>query len=174
MTAGVTVSGEPSSGEPVARQPAPVGVRNRLVQALLRRGFDSGTPRWAAGLATAAALAGSALIITTAAIHLHLWLTGYRHVPRLGPLFLAQAISGFLLSPIIALGRRALLLLVGAGFMASSAAGLILSATVGFVGIHDGLDVPWATPALAVELAGFLLLSAASAISLAHLLRSAD
>lgn len=148
--------------------------RARVFERLLRRGFDPSTPRWAAWAATAATSAGAALTVTTAAIHLHLWLTGYRHVPRLGPLFLAQAITGFLLGPIIAVSRQAVMMLIGAGFMAASAVGLILSATVGFVGIHDGLDVPWATPSLSVELAGFLLLSAAAATAFAPLLRRAD
>jgi hypothetical protein len=170
--AGEPPSGNPSGGEPVPTQrTTPRSLGSRLVEVLLRRGFDETTPRWAAGIAIAAALAGAALIVTTAAIHLHLWLSGYRHVPRLGPLFLAQAITGLLLGPIVALSRQALLLLSGAGFMAASAVGLILSATVGFVGIHDGLDVPWATPALAVEIAGFLVLSASSAIALAPLVR---
>jgi hypothetical protein len=88
-------------------------------------------------------------------------------------LFLAQAITGLLLGPIVGVSRQAVMLLIGAGFMAASAVGLILSATVGFVGIHDGLDVPWAAPSLSVELAGLLLLSAASAIALAPLLRRA-
>jgi hypothetical protein len=38
---------------------------------------------------TLAILVGAALVACTAAIHLHLWLAGYRHVPRIGPLFLA-------------------------------------------------------------------------------------
>jgi hypothetical protein len=146
----------------------------RLGEALLRRGTDASTSGWVKWIATTASVTGSALIVTTAAIHIHLWLSGYRDVRTLGVLFLAQAISGFVLGPIIALGRQAALVLMGALFMASSAGGLILSATVGFVGIHDGLDVPWATPSLAVELAGFLLLSAASAIQLAPLFRSSD
>ena len=112
------------------------------------------------------------MIVATAAIHLHLWLSGYRHVPRLDVLFLAQAVGGFLLGPIVAIGRQVALMIAGAIFMAASAGGLILSATVGFVGIHDGLDVPWATPSLVVELVGFVLFSAASAVALRPLLRS--
>lgn len=119
-------------------------------------------PPAGARLAGAAALlataAGGALIVTTAAIHLHLWLAGYRHVHRLGPLFMAQAVTGFILGPILVAFRHWLLVLVGAGFMAASVVGLVLSATVGFVGIHDGLGVPWASTSLAVELAGFVLL----------------
>lgn len=115
-------------------------------------------------LVTLLVLVGAALIVTTAAIHLHLWLTGYRHVPRLGPLFLAQSVTGLVGGPLLALFRRFLAVLAGAGYMASSAGGLIISATVGFVGIHDGLDVPWASASLGVELAGFVVLALAAAL----------
>jgi hypothetical protein len=111
-------------------------------------------------------LIGAALIVTTAAIHLHLWLSGYRHVPRLGLLFLAQAITGLVGGPLLAVFRRLLAVLAAAGYLASSAGGLILSATVGFVGIHDGLNVPWASTSLGVELAGFVVLALAGAILL--------
>lgn len=151
---------------------APVGLRARLVEALRHRGFGPPTPRWLAWAGTAFALAGAALTVTTAAIHLHLWLTGYRHVATLGVLFLLQAITGFVLGPLIAIGRYLVLLLAGAGFMASSVVGLLLSATVGFVGIHDDLTTPWATPSLVVELAGFVLLGTAAAISAKPLLRT--
>jgi hypothetical protein len=114
--------------------------------------------------AIAAIVMGAGLIVTTASIHLHLWLAGYRHVPTLGALFLAQAITGFAAGPVIAVARHLVLVLGGAVYMAASAVGLLLSATVGFVGIHDGLGVPWASTSLGVELAGFVLLAPAAAI----------
>lgn len=162
MTTNVTVGGHHR----------PSWMRNRIVEGLLRRGFDPGTPTWAVWAGTAAVLSGAGLIVATSAIHLHLWLSGYRHVPKLDVLFLAQAAAGFVLGPIIAAGRQVILMIVGAVFMASSAGGLILSATVGFVGIHDGLDVPWATPSLVVELAGFVLFAAAAGIAVRPLLRN--
>jgi hypothetical protein len=105
-------------------------------------------------------------MVTTAAIHLHLWLAGYRHVPRIGPLFLAQAITGFVAAPLVAFGRQIVVVLGGAVFMVASAVGLLLSATVGFLGIHDGLGVPWATTSLVVELTGFVLLAGAAVLQL--------
>jgi hypothetical protein len=56
--------------------------------------------------------------------------------------------------------------------MAASAAGLLLSATVGFLGIHDGLGVPWAATSLTVELAGMVLLGSASAVATRRLIAS--
>jgi hypothetical protein len=133
---------------------------------LLKRGFPAESPRWLRVVGTALILAGAALIVATAAIHLHLWLAGYRHVPRIGPLFIAQAVTGFVLAPVLALGRHVIVVLGSAGFMAASAVGLLLSATVGFLGIHDDLGVPWATPSLAIELTGFVLLGIASVLLL--------
>jgi hypothetical protein len=111
-------------------------------------------------LGTVAIVVGAALVASTAAIHLYLWLAGYRHVPRIGPLFMAQAITGFLLAPILAWGRQIVVVLGAALYMAASATGLLLSATVGFLGIHDGLGVPWAAASLTIELIGAILLTA--------------
>jgi hypothetical protein len=105
-------------------------------------------------------------MVATAAIHLHLWLAGYRHVPRIGPLFLAQSITGFAAAPLVAVGRQTIVVLGAAVYMVASAVGLVLSATVGFLGIHDGLGVPWATTSLAVELAGFVLLAGGGLLQL--------
>lgn len=150
------------TGDPVVRAGLPRGARLRGL--LLARRTSPGLPRWVSYVATGLIVTGSALIVTTAAIHLHLWLNGYRHVPRLGGLFLAQAITGLVGGPLVALFRNLIAVVAGAGYMAASAVGLILSATVGFVGIHDGLGVPWASASLGVELAGFVLLGAAGGL----------
>ena len=134
--------------------------------------FPENTPRLVAVFGTIAIVAGAALVAATAAIHLHLWLAGYRHVPRIGPLFLAQAVTGLALAPVLALGRRLAVVLGGTLYMAASAAGLLLSATIGFLGIHDGLGVPWAATSLSVELAGLVLLGGASAVSIRRLVAS--
>ena len=103
---------------------------------------------------------GAATIVATGAIHLHLWMIGYKNIASIGNLFLAQSISGFVLGPVIVLFRRMYVVLAGAAFMAASVGGLVLSATVGFLGLHDALSVPWATPSLIVEIVGFVLLAA--------------
>jgi hypothetical protein len=134
------------------------------IKDFLGPGFSENTPRLVTVLGTIAIVAGAALVAATAGIHLHLWLAGYRHVPRIGPLFLAQAVTGFALAPVVALGRHLAVVIGAALYMATSAAGLLLSATVGFLGIHDGLGVPWAATSLTVELAGMVLLGSASAV----------
>lgn len=144
---------------------APSRHRRAAVEDFHKPSFPDDTPRLAAALGAIAILAGAALIVATAVIHLHLWLAGYRHVPRIGPLFIAQAITGFVLTPVLAFTRRTTFVLGGALYMAASAGGLLLSATVGFLGIHDGLGVPWAAWSLSVELAGAVLLGGTGAVA---------
>jgi len=110
---------------------------------------------------TVPALLGAALVGATSAIHLHLWLAGYRYVPGLRVAFLAQALGGFVLATALAVARLAVLAWLGALFMAACAGALVLSATVGFLGVHDGLGAPWAATSLVVELAGSALLASA-------------
>src|SRR6476661_6185775 len=50
------------------------------------------TPRWPVFILR---VAGSGLLIATAAIHLDLYLTGYRTIPTIGWLFLLQIIAAF-------------------------------------------------------------------------------
>src|ERR1700760_1751418 len=52
-------------------------------------------------------MAGSGLLIATAAIHLDLYLTGYRTIPTIGWLFLLQVIAAFGLGlAVLAIPRR--------------------------------------------------------------------
>ena len=46
-------------------------------------------------------IAGAALLVASGAIHLDLYLTGYRTIPTIGPLFLLQVIAAFALAAAI-------------------------------------------------------------------------
>jgi hypothetical protein len=109
---------------------------------------------------------GAAMIAVSALIHLHLWRIGYRHIRYIGPAFMFQAISGFALAAALLVYRRLAVVAAGAGFCIGSVVALLLSATVGFLGLHDGLDVPWANWSLACESAGFVVLAACGAVIL--------
>jgi hypothetical protein len=108
------------------------------------------------------------MVAISATIHLHLWLVGYRHIHLIGPAFFFQFVSGFLLALVLLMSRRLLLVVSGAAFCVGSAIALILSATVGFLGLHDGLDVPWASWSLVSELSGFVVLAACAMVMLAR------
>ena len=126
--------------------------------------IDKPRSRVVANATTAIIVAGAVLVAATAGVHLHLWLSGYRHVPRLGVLFIAQAVSGLAIASVLALTRHTVAVVIAAAYMAASAGGLLLSATVGFVGVHDGLGVPWAAWSLAIELVGLFLLGGAGLV----------
>ncbi len=107
-------------------------------------------------------LAGAALLVVSAIIHLHLWSTGYRHIPTIGPLFVLQGIAGIAIALVVAVTRRVWAALAGAGFAASTIAGLLLSVEVGLFGFKDSLSAPDATLSLVVESAALVVLASAA------------
>ena len=142
------------------------GVPARAAQ-LLARGpasVKSPSARWAVSVL---AVAGAALMVWSGVIHLQLWSDGYRSISVIGPLFLIQGIGGIALAVVMAVFRRVVLLAAGAVMMATTAAGLLLSAGIGLFGFTESLAVPYAMSSLVVEFAGAAVLAAASAILLA-------
>ena len=127
-------------------------------------GLRSPAARWAV---TVLALAGAVLIVVSAVIHLHLWAQGYSGIPVTGPLFLAQGVVGILLAVALGVFRWLGLMLAGAGLMAGTAAGLLLSAQIGLFGFKDSLAAPYAGLSLVVEFGGAGLLLAGTGLILA-------
>ena len=124
---------------------------------------------------TLAMVIGAALVAATSAIHLHLWATGYRAIPTIGPLFLVQGIVGAILAVVLAASRRVFAVVAAAGFMAATIGGLLLSVYVGLFGFMDSLAAPFAGLSLAVEGVGALTLAAVGAVLLVgHRKRAAD
>lgn len=111
-------------------------------------------------------LAGAALAATSGAVHLHLWADGYKTIPTIGPLFLFQGIAGVVLAVVLAASRRLLAALATLGFMLATIGGFLLSDYVGLFGFSDTLTAPWAGFALAVEIAGVVVLVAGSVLLL--------
>src|SRR5215467_12593800 len=88
---------------------------------------------WQAGLR----LAGAGLLAATGAIHLDLYLTGYRSIPTIGWLFLLQIITAFgLAAAVLATGSR-LTAAAGAGFALATLGGYLLSVWVGLFGFKE-------------------------------------
>jgi plastocyanin len=82
-------------------------------------------------------LAGAVLLAVTGGIHLDLYLTGYRHIPTIGPLFLAQIIAAFVLAVVVALRPGPLPAAAGAGFAISTLGGYLLSLWIGLFGFQE-------------------------------------
>ena len=108
---------------------------------------------------------GSGLLIATAAIHLDLYLTGYRTIPTIGWLFLLQVIAAFGLglavlaipSRLVITGRLAAA--AGAGFALATLGGYILSVWIGLFGFKE-VRTTTGIVAGAVEVAAFVVLAA--------------
>ena len=122
-----------------------------------------------------AALAGGVLVTVSGALHLRLYALGYRSIPTIGPLFLAQGVAGAVLGPAVAVLRRPAACLVGAGYMAASIGGFLTALWFGLFGFSDGFYAPYAGLAFTVEVAGLvLLLGATGALWLSWRRRTAD
>ena len=110
-------------------------------------------------------VAGSGLLIATAAIHLDLYLTGYRTIPTIGWLFLLQVIAAFALGlavlaipgRLVVAGRVAAA--AGAGFALATLAGYLLSVWVGLFGFTE-VRTTAGVVAGVVEVAAFAVLAA--------------
>src|SRR5260370_36494501 len=91
---------------------APVAGRRRAATLLLR-------------------LSCAALLAWIGYIHLHLWLEGYRQIPTNGPLFLLDAVAGFLLAAVVLAWPPPLARLLAAGHTPATPGAPILSPTLG-------------------------------------------
>ena len=130
--------------------------------------LTSALARWAV---TVLAVAGAALLAWSGVIHLQLWSDGYRDISVIGPLFLLQGIASIVLAVALAVFRRLALLAAGAALAVATAAGLLLSASIGLFGYTESLAVPDAKTSLAVEFTSAAVLTATAAIILAAGLR---
>lgn len=90
--------------------------------------------------------------------HLHLWQDGYRHIPTIGPLFLAGAVSALAVAAGLLLRPSRLLGLAGAGVEIGILAGLIVSVNFGLFGFNESLSAPFAVESIVVETAAVLTL----------------
>ena len=82
-------------------------------------------------------VAGAGLLIAAAAIHLDLYLTGYRSIPVIGGLFLLQVIVGFLAGAVVLVTGSRLAAAAGAVFALATLGGYLLSVWAA-VRVHGG------------------------------------
>ncbi len=104
-------------------------------------------------------LAGAGLLIATGAIHLDLYLTGYRTIPTIGWLFLLQIIAAFVLGAGVAVLGGRLVAAAGAGFALSTLGGYLLSVWVGLFGFKE-VRTTAGIVAGVIEIAAFAALAA--------------
>jgi hypothetical protein len=80
---------------------------------------------------------GAGLLIAAAAIHLDLYLTGYRSIPVIGGLFLLQVIAGFLAGVTVLITGSRLAAAAGAVFALATLGGYLLSVWAGLFGFTE-------------------------------------
>jgi predicted lipoprotein with Yx(FWY)xxD motif len=103
-------------------------------------------------------LAGAGLLAATGAIHLDLYLTGYRTIPTIGVLFLLQVIAAFVLAAVVLLGSR-LGAAAGALFSLSTLGGYLLTIWFGLFGFRE-VRTTAGIVAGVIEIAAFAVLAA--------------
>jgi predicted lipoprotein with Yx(FWY)xxD motif len=131
----------------------------------VRENAERPAPGWPAVILR---VAGSGLLIATAAIHLDLYLTGYRTIPTIGWLFLLQVIAAFGLGlAVLAIPSRLaaavpaarLAAAAGAGFALATLGGYLLSVWTGLFGFKEVRTGAGIAAGL-VEVAAFAVLAA--------------
>src|ERR1700732_5049511 len=127
-----------------------------------RENAERPAPGWPAVILR---VVGSGLLIATAAIHLDLYLTGYRTIPTIGWLFLLQGIAAFglglavLVIPSRLVTPRRLAAGAGAGFALAILGGYLLSVWTGLFGFKE-VRTTAGLVAGVIEVAGFAVLGA--------------
>jgi predicted lipoprotein with Yx(FWY)xxD motif len=108
-------------------------------------------------------LAGGGLLIATGAIHLDLYLTGYRSIPTIGWLFLLQVIAAFGLGVAVLASAARLAAAAGAVFSLATLGGYLLSLWIGLFGFKE-VRTTAGIAAGVVEVAAFAALAGLAAM----------
>jgi predicted lipoprotein with Yx(FWY)xxD motif len=103
-------------------------------------------------------LGGAALAAATGAIHLDLYLTGYRTIPTIGWLFLMQVIGAFALAASLIFAKSRSIVAAGAVFLLSTLVGYLLSMHVGLFGFRE-VRTSAGVSAGIIEIVGFVALA---------------
>jgi hypothetical protein len=109
-------------------------------------------------------LIAAAAVLVSAYVHLHLWLSGFRHDHGIGPLFMVNVVAGVVIAALLVASRSWPAPFLAFGFGASTLGGFVIAAQWGLFGDHEKWQGPYVWTAAAAEvvaiLTGLYLLSA--------------
>ena len=125
-------------------------------------GRASGAGRAGRAITAGLQVTGAGLLIAAAAIHLDLYVTGYRSIPVIGGLFLLQVIVGFLAGAVVLVTGSRLAAAAGAVFALATLGGYLLSAWTGLFGFKEVRTTAGIVAGI-VEVAAFAALAALAA-----------
>jgi predicted lipoprotein with Yx(FWY)xxD motif len=125
-------------------------------------GPDGRTGRAGWAITAGLRVTGAGLLIAAAAIHLDLYLTGYRPIPVIGGLFLLQVIVGFLAGTVVLVTGSRLAAAAGAVFALATLGGYLLSVWTGLFGFKE-VRTTAGIAAGVVEVAAFAALAVLAA-----------
>jgi hypothetical protein len=94
-------------------------------------------------------------------VHYKLWSSGYRYIPKIGPLFIANFVGSVALAAAVMVSRRATVAFAGVIFAAGSLTALVLSRTVGVFGFTETVWTTEALQTLASEIGAIVALGIA-------------
>ena len=76
-------------------------------------------------------------VLVSAYVHLKLWFDGFRHMDKIGPAFMTNAIGGVVIAILLVAWLHWLPPLLSVGFGFSTLGAFIISATWGLFGLHE-------------------------------------
>jgi hypothetical protein len=106
-----------------------------------------------------AVFVAAVLMVTSAAIHIHLWQIAYRHVATLGPLFLVQAVAALVGAVVLAVLRWAVVAIGCIALMLGTVVGFLLADTVGIFGFKLPYVTGLADTVLVIEIVAVVALA---------------
>lgn len=85
----------------------------------------------------------AAAVLVSAAVHLKLWLDGFRDISVIGPAFLLNAVGGLVIAVLLVTWRHWIPLVLALGFGLSTLGAYLISATMGLFGVHEVWTGVW-------------------------------
>lgn len=100
-------------------------------------------------------------VLVSAAVHLRLWLDGFRSIHMVGPAFMLNAVAGVVIAVLLVVWRRHWLPpLLALGFGVATLGAFVTSATVGLYGVHETWSGFYVLAALVSEVVAIVVVLA--------------